>query len=50
MCSIGSHEKKNPSYVEDGSSGGGKSIPPNLITEALDSLSAIYDFIDYWLK
>ena len=36
MCSIDAHDKQQTSHVDDGSSGGGKSIPPNSTTEALD--------------
>ena len=50
MCYIGAHEKQQPSYVDDGSSGGGKAIPPNLTTEAIYSLGAAFDFNDCWLK
>ena len=50
MCFIDTHEKQQPSYIDDGSSGGGKAIPLNLTTEALYLLGANYDFIDCWLK
>ena len=50
MCYIGAHEKQQPSYVDDGSSGGGKAISPNSTTEALYSLGAAFDFNDCWLK
>ena len=50
MFSIDAHEKQRPSYVYDGISCGGHSLPSNLTTESLVSLSATIDFIDFWLK
>ena len=29
ICSIDAHEKQQPSYVDDGSRGGGKTLPFN---------------------
>ena len=50
MCYIDAHEKQHTSYVDDSISSGGKAIPPNLTTKALDSLGAAYDFVYCWLK
>ena len=36
MGSIDQHDKQQPSYVDENSSGGGKEIPPNLTTESVD--------------
>ena len=35
MCSITSHDKLIPEYVDDAISGGGRSIPKNSTTAAL---------------
>ena len=35
MCSITAHDKQQPTYVDDASSGGGRSIPKNSTTAAL---------------
>ena len=50
MFSIFAHEKKHQSSCDDGSIGGGCSLPSNSTIEALDSLSATIDFIDFWLE
>ena len=50
MRSIIAHEKQHLSYVDDGTSGGGKEIPQNSTIEELDSLGATFDFIDFWLR
>ena len=50
MCSIDTHEKQQPWYVDDGSSNGGNEFQSNYTTEALDSLGATFDFIYCWLK
>ena len=50
MCFIDEHEKQQPSSVDDGSSGVGNKLPSNATTEELVSLSATFDFIDYWLR
>ena len=47
MCSIDAHDKHKPSSFDDGSSGGGRALPSNSMTEALVSLSVT---IDFWLK
>ena len=49
MCSIDAHEKQQPSYVDDGIRGDCNEVPPNLTTEALDSLGEAFYFIDCWL-
>ena len=49
MCSIDAHKKQQPSYVDDGISGGGKTIPLNYTSEALVSLGAAFDYIDLWI-
>ena len=50
MCYIDSHKKQQPSYVDDGSRGGGNALPKKFTTEALVSLITTIDFIDFWLK
>ena len=50
MCSIDAHEKQQTSYFDDGISGGVNELSSNSTTEALDSLGATIDFIDFWLK
>ena len=50
MCSITAHNKLQPTYVDDASSGGGRAIPKNETTAALESLGATLNFIDFWLK
>ena len=35
MCSITAHDKKQPKYVDDTSSGGGREIPKNATTAVL---------------
>ena len=50
MCSIDAHKKQQPSYIYYGSRGGGNALPLSSTTEALVSLSATIDFIDFWLK
>ena len=50
MCYIDAHEKQKPSYFDDGSSGGGKSIPSNSTTESLDSLGEAFYLIGFWQK
>ena len=50
MCSITSHDKQQPTYVDYASVGGGKSIPKNPTTTGLQSLRETLNFIDCWLK
>ena len=50
MCFITAHDKLQPKYTGDVSSGGGRSIPQNARTAALESLGATLHFIDCWLK
>ena len=50
MCSIDSHENKNPSEHDDGISGGGYQIPLNSTPESLVSPSETINFIGCWLK
>ena len=50
MCFIDAHEKHQPSYVDDISSGGGNELQQNSTTDALVSLSATINFIDCCLK
>ena len=50
ICSLDANEKQQPSYIDDGISGGGNEIPQNSTTEALASLGAIFYFVDCWLK
>ena len=50
MWSIDSHEKYQPSYFDDVSSGGGNASPSNSTIEALVSLSETIDFIGCCLK
>ena len=50
MCSITAHDKLQPTYVDDASSGGGIAIPNNATTAASESLGATLNFIDFWLK
>ena len=50
MCSINSHDKLQPTYVDEASSVGGRSIPKNATTAALEPLCETLNFIDFWLK
>ena len=50
MCYITAHDRQNPIYVGDTSSSSGRAIPKNSTTIALNSLGAIINFIDYWIK
>ena len=50
MFSINDHDKKKPTHVYDISSGGGRAIPNNKTTSALESLGATLNSIDCWLK
>ena len=50
LCYIDAHEKQQQSYVDDDSRGGDNSLPSNVTTEALVSISTTFDFIDCWLK
>ena len=50
MCSITEHDKQQPTYVDDASSGGGISIPKNKTTAALKPLGETINFIGFWLK
>ena len=50
MCSIISHDKKQPSYEDEESSTGNNPIPNNATPEALQALGATFNFIDCWLK
>ena len=50
MYYITAHYKQQPRYVDDASSGGGRAIPKNATTAALESLGATLNFIDCWLK
>ena len=49
-CVILMHMKNNPSEHDDGSSGGGYSIPLNSTTEALVSLSVTIDLVGCWVQ
>ena len=50
IYSIYAHEKQQLSYVYDGSSSGGNSLPPNPTTSALSALFATIDFILCWIE
>ena len=50
MCYITSHDTLLPTYVDDESSGGGRKIPKNSTTAALESLGTTFNFIDCWIK
>ena len=50
ICSINTHDRQQPTYVDDESSSGGIVIPNNATTAALKSLGATLKFIDFWLK
>ena len=50
MCYINVHNKVQPTYFDDASSGGGREIPKNATTVELESLGATLNFIDCWLK
>ena len=50
ICSIDSHEKQQPSYVDDGSIRSGDTLPSNSTTQVLYSLGETFDFVDFWLK
>ena len=45
MCSITVHDRQQPTYVDDTSSAGGRSITKNTITAELKSLGATLNFI-----
>ena len=50
MCYITAHDKQQPTYIGDTISGGGRSIPKNSATAALESLGVTLNFIGCWLK
>ena len=50
MCYITAHYKEQPTYVDDASSGGGRSIAKNATTVPLQSIGATLNFIDCLLK
>ena len=50
ICSIFSHDKQQPTYVDGESSGLDRPIPKNETTEALKSLVYTLSFIDCWSK
>ena len=50
MCSIISHDKQQPTYVDDESNGGGIPIPKNATKYSLEELCATLNFIYCWLK
>ena len=50
VCSLVAHDKIQPSYEDDESSTGDRSITKNATTEALKALGATLNFIDIWLK
>ena len=50
MCSITSHNRQQPKYVDDAHSAGSRAITNNSTIAALKSLGATINFIDYWLK
>ena len=50
MCYIISHDKQQPTYVDDEISGGGIPITNNKTTESLEALGDILNFIYCWLK
>ena len=50
MCSITSHDRQQPAYVDNESNVGGRSINNNTTTKALKSLGETLNFIDFWLK
>ena len=50
MCYIISHDKQQPTYVDDEISGGGIPITKNATTESLEALGDILNFIYCWLK
>ena len=50
MCSIISHDKQQPTYVDDKSSVGGGPIPNNATTESLKAMCSALNYIYFWLK
>ena len=50
ICSIISHAKEQPFYEDEERSIGDRPIPKNETTEALESLGATLNFIDFWIK
>ena len=50
MCYIDAQEKHQPSYFDDGISGGGNALRSNSTTAALFSLSVTVDLNDCWLQ
>ena len=50
LCSLVSHDKKEPAYEVDEISIGDTLIPKHVIIKALESLGATLKFIEIWLK
>ena len=50
IFSIDAHKKRQPWYVDNGSSVGGNAIKSNLTTYAIALLGATVYFIDCWIK
>ena len=50
MCSINAHDKLQPTQIDDSSRIGGRKIPKNETTAALEVLGATLNFIGCWLK
>ena len=50
MCYITSHYIQQPTYVDDTSNAGGRSILDNATNTALKPLGATLNFDDCWLK
>ena len=50
MCYIISHDKQQTVYADYESSIGGRPIPNNTTTDALESLGSNLNYIDCWLR
>ena len=50
MCSVTAHDSQQPTYVDDASISGGRSMHNNETTKALKSLGVTLNFIDCWFK
>ena len=50
MCSLVTHDKKQPAYEDEERSIGDRLVTKNATTEALEALGATLSFIDIWLK
>ena len=50
MCSLVAHGRLEPNYKDDESSISYRAIPNDATIKTLESLGAIFNFIDIWLE